>query len=94
MPLGTVRAITRTPVLQGYVFRLYRERTADMLRRHVADHLVEPRYIGQAEPRQGAIIRHTQQDHPALGIGKRHHLCRQRIRALHTLLELTAAVFA
>ena len=63
-----------------------------MLRCYVADHLVEPRHIRKAESRQGAIVRYAQQDHAAFGVGKGRHLCRQRIRTLHILLELTAAV--
>ena len=39
-------------------------------------------------------MRHAQQDHAAVGIGKRRYLCRQRIRALHILFEPTAAVLA
>ena len=56
-----------------------------MLGCHVADHLVEPRHIRKAESRQGAIVRYAQKDHAAIGIGKRRHFCRQRIRAISCL---------
>ena len=34
-----------------------------MLRRHVADHLIEPKHIRKAESWQEAIVRHTWKDH-------------------------------
>lgn len=64
------------------------------MRGGVADQLVYTDHVRFIEPRQSAIVCHSDEDGAAFGVGEGSHLRRQGISIADILLELAAAVFA